>query len=236
MSGPRTGVFGGTFNPIHLGHLRAAEETCELLGLERMLFVPAADPPLKRGGEMILAPAAQRLRWVELAIRDNPRFAADDLELRREGPSYAVDTMRVLAERLAPERPVFVVGRDAFAEIHIWREPKTLLTLCDFAVMSRPSAPGEDPDGSGETLRGETLRDWMPGELAPEFTFDPAGQEARHREADTWVRRVAIQALDISATDVRRRLREGRSVRYLLPEAVRDAVTSSKAYDTRSGT
>jgi len=217
MSAARIGVLGGTFNPIHTGHLRAAEEVCEALELERMLFVPSAEPPLKRGSTEVIASAKERLRWAQLATRDNPRFAVDPVELGREGPSYSVDTLRELRGRLGPEPPVFTIGQDAFVELPLWREPGTLLTLCHFAVMTRP------PYEQG------SLREWMPDVLAKDFTW-AGDEEAHHRSAGTWVRRVPISALEISATDVRRRLREGRSVRYLLPEPVREAVLASGIY------
>jgi nicotinate-nucleotide adenylyltransferase len=183
-----------------------------------VLFVPSADPPLKRDGAEPLASARQRLRWVERAVADNPAFAVDPLELEREGPSYTVDTLRTFAARLAPELPVFVIGSDAFAELSLWREPEALLTLAHFAVMTRP--PHAD----------ESLRRWLPPELAPAFRLSPDGQEARHRRTGSWIRRVPITALDISSTDVRRRLSEGRSVRYLLPESVLDEVSKSGVY------
>ena len=222
MKGPRVGLFGGTFNPIHLGHLRAAEEAREALGLERVIFVPSADPPLKRGGTERLAPARERLSWVERAIAGNPAFAVDALELDREGPSYSVDTLRVFGERLAPERPVFVIGSDAFAELGLWREPKALLALAHFAVLTRPPH-----------ARGASLAESIPLELAAELVLAPDGQEARHRTAGTWLRLVPISALEISSTDVRRRLSEGRSVRYLLPDPVLDEISQSGAYGPR---
>jgi nicotinate-nucleotide adenylyltransferase len=217
----RVGLFGGTFNPIHVGHLRAAEEVREALALERIVFVPSADPPLKRGGDERIAPARQRLRWVERAIAGNPFFAVDPLELERDGPSYTVDTLRVFGARLAPELPVFVIGSDAFVELASWREPKALLALAHFAVLTRP--PHAD----------SSLAGWVPAELAAELVLAPDGQEARHRSAGSWVRRVPIRALDVSSTDLRRRLSEGRSVRYLLPEPVLDEIRESSVYGPR---
>lgn len=213
-----TGIFGGTFNPIHVGHLRAAEEVREQLGLARMLFLPSADPPLKREGPGVIAPARDRLAWVRAAVASNPCFEADALELAREGPSYSVDTLELLAERLGPGPPVFVIGEDAFAELGSWREPERLLTLCHFAVMRRP--PGRPGDPAA----------WLPDRLAEAFAWAPDGRSGRHRSAGTWVRYVPIRALDVSATDVRRRIREGRSVRYLVPEEARRAVLESGHY------
>jgi nicotinate-nucleotide adenylyltransferase len=221
MTTPRTGLFGGTFNPIHLGHLRAAEEVREALALERVIFLPSAEPPLKRGGAERIAPAPLRLRWVERAIAGNPAFAVDALELSRSGPSYTVDTLRAFGARLAPELPVFVIGSDAFAELAIWREPKALLELAHFAVLTRPPQ------------RASSLAAWIPAELAADLVLAPDGQQAQHRTAGSWVRRVPITALDISSSDVRRRLSAGRSVRYLLPEPVLEEVLQSGVYGPR---
>ena len=125
------GVYGGTFNPIHVGHLRAAEEVAEVLGLSRVLFVPSATPPHKVEDQRdAIAPAADRLAWVRLAIADNPRFEASAIEVERGGASYLVDTLRELRAKLAPGEPVFLVGSDAFAEMGAWREPVS----CFFVV------------------------------------------------------------------------------------------------------
>lgn len=220
-AGTPTGILGGTFNPIHLGHLRAAEEVREQLELERMLLVPSADPPLKRGGPEILAPARERLAWVRAAVADNDRLCVSDLELEREGPSYTVDTLRILGEQLPGGPPVFVIGHDAFVELPAWREPRTLLTLAHFAVVARPP------------LRAGRLSDWLPTELARDFELSEDGQSARHRSAGTWLRRLEIQGLEVSATGIRRRLREGLSVRYLVPEAARRTIEESGIYAAR---
>ena len=215
------GVLGGTFNPIHLGHLRAAEEVCEILGLERMVFVPSAEPPHKEGAHGAIAPAELRCEWVARAIADNPRFALDRLEVERSGPSYSVDTLRSFADRLAPEKPVFVIGQDAFSEIETWRDPATLFTLAHFAVITRP------PAGEG-SLAGR-----LPARLAQHFDLDRQAEIGRHRSAATWIRWVRISALEVSSTEIRRRIREGRSVRYLLPEAVWREVIDSGIYAER---
>jgi len=210
------GIFGGTFNPIHWGHLRAAEEVAEQLELERVLFVPSASPPHKRDAG--IAPAELRLAWVRDAIADNPRFTADPLEIERGGRSYSVETLREIGARLAPELPVFVIGCDAFAEIAEWREPDALLRLAHFAVMTRP------PADAG------TLREWLPQSLAGAIEFAPDSRSGRHREAGTRLRLIEISALDVSSSDVRRRLRGGHSVRYLLPETIRHDVEKSEVY------
>ena len=212
----RIGILGGTFNPIHVGHLRAAEEVAEALALARVLLVPSAEPPHKRGSDADpVAPAALRLAWVEAACAGNPRLAASALEIERGGASYTVDTLRALGD--GAERPVFVIGADAFSELGSWREPKQLFALADFAVLPRPG------------IRG-SLRDWIPEALRAEFELEPGGRAARHRATGGRLEGVAISALDISSRDVRERIRAGRSIRYLVPEAVRGDIEASGVY------
>jgi nicotinate-nucleotide adenylyltransferase len=214
----RIGILGGTFNPIHVGHLRAAEEVGEALGLELVLLVPSAHPPHKSScDDDPLAPAPRRLAWVETACADNPRLAACDVEIERGGASYTIDTLRALAERAAPDRPVFVIGADAFAEVGTWREPKQLFALADFAVMTRPGTPGR-------------LADWIPDTLRAEFTLDAEGRAARHRATGARLVVVAISALEVSSSEIRARVRSGRSIRYLVPEAVRRDIEESGVY------
>lgn len=216
----RSGLFGGTFNPIHLGHLRAAEEVREALGLDSIAFIPSNVPPHKRerDGDPI-APAALRVAWVESAIADQPDFSIDRVELEREGPSYLVDTLRTIRARdpNAPP-PVFIVGEDAFAEMGEWRAPETLFSLADFAVMTRP--PGR--------LCDLALR--IPETVRSRFRFEDAGRRAHHESAGTTIELVEITALDVSSSQIRRACREGRSIRWLVPEAVRRGIEASGCY------
>jgi len=212
------GIYGGTFNPIHLGHMRAAEEVVEALGLDRMLFVPSARPPHKRDEIDETAPARTRLEWVELAVRDNPRFVADAIEVDRPGPSYLVDTLRALRERFAADELTFVVGQDAFSEMGTWRAPREIFRLAHVAVTTRP------PVVSG------SIAGWLPECVAQDFDVDRDGARARHRDGTTRIQQVPVTPIDISASDIRARIRAGRSIRYLLPEAVRAAVLASGVY------
>jgi nicotinate-nucleotide adenylyltransferase len=215
----RIGIFGGTFNPIHIGHLRAAEEVVDALRLERMIFVPSADPPHKINiPDDQIAPAEVRLEWTRLAIRDNPRFEVDALEVERGGASYSVDTLRTIGERIAPEKPVFTIGQDAFVEIDSWREPEELFDLAHFAVITRPP------------VALASLADWLPRCIRNIVEPDPGGVFALYHRAHTWIRLVEIPALDISSSDIRIRLRDGESVRYLLPPDVEEAIEKSGAY------
>jgi len=216
----RVGIYGGTFNPIHVGHLRAAEEVAETLGLERVVFVPSATPPhkLEANARDEIAPADLRLAWARLATADNPRFTVDAVEVERGGASYLVDTLRALRASLAPSELVFLVGSDAFSEMGAWRAPRELFALAHYAVMERPPA------------RDGRLGDWLPEVVRGDVDLAPDGRSARHRSAGTWVRLVPIAGFDVSSSDVRRRLQQGLSVRYLLPEPVRAAVLESGRY------
>ncbi len=158
---------------------------------------------------------------MRLATRGNPRFEVDPIEVERGGASYLVETLRALGERLAPERPAFVLGRDAFEEIDGWREPGTLFALAHFVVITRPPA------------RAGSLADWLPACVRGDVEVEADGSAGRHRRAGTWIRPLEIAALDVSASAIRARLREGRSVRYLLPEEVREAVLQSGVYGPR---
>lgn len=139
----RIGVFGGTFDPPHIGHLIVSQEVCAALSLDRLLLVPAASPPHKR--DRAVSPPDVRRRMLEAAIAGNDRFEISDLELRREGPSYTVDTLRTLRETHAG--PLFLVmGADQYGELPTWREPDEIRRLADIVVLSRA---GLDVDDDG---------------------------------------------------------------------------------------
>jgi nicotinate-nucleotide adenylyltransferase len=221
MTGPqeRIGILGGTFNPVHVGHLRAAEEVVEALGLERMLFVPSSSPPHKSAGPLDpIASPEQRLEWLRLATRDNPHFEVDALEIERGGASFSVETLTAIGARIAPERPVFTIGQDAFVEVDSWREPERLFELASFAVITRPP------------VELVSLSDWMPRCIQGSMETEQGGLVAHHKSAPTWIRLVDVPGLDVSSSDIRLRLREGRSVRYLLPASVQEAVEKSGTY------
>lgn len=194
------GVLGGTFDPIHLGHLRVAEEAREALGLDRVLFLPARIPPHKVSRRV--TPPVVRLELVQRAVANNPGFAASDLELNRAGPSYSVDTLAELRRGLGPDdRLWFLLGEDAFREVHTWHSYAELFHLADIGVLRRPpaGAPPPPPDGAGS------------------FTPIPGGY--RH-DGGREVRFIDVTLLDISSTRVRQALAAGRSVRYLVPESI----------------
>ncbi len=144
--GQKIGVLGGTFDPVHIGHLIVAQEAADLCGLEQVLFVPAAVPPHKRGPE--IADAELRCQMVQLAISDNPRFALSRVEIDREGVSYTVDTLRLLQASYGSDTRLYlIVGRDNAEEMSTWSQPRELVQLAQVVVADRPNAgAGGDPD------------------------------------------------------------------------------------------
>jgi nicotinate-nucleotide adenylyltransferase len=189
----KQGVLGGTFDPIHLGHLRAAENAREALELDQVLFVPAGQPPHRTAP---LTSALDRFAMVALATAGHPAFAASDVEIQREGPSYTADTLAALQARAPGHALYLIVGSDTFAEMATWRDPERLFASCTVAVAERPGA-------------------------AP----PPAASESGAR-----VERVPGPGLAVSSTEVRRRAREGRSVRYLVPDVVADYIVKRGLY------
>jgi nicotinate-nucleotide adenylyltransferase len=191
----RLGVFGGTFDPPHLGHLALAEWAREELKLTRVLFVPAGTPPHKRAPR---TPVADRLAMVRAALRGNPAFGVETMEARRAGPSYSVDTLRALAARHPGADLWLLVGGDMYASMHTWHEIGAVARLARVAVALRP----------GVALPAAAA--WARGGLG--------------------VRRLANPGLEISSSGVRARARAGRSVRYLVPDAVARLIETHGLY------
>jgi nicotinate-nucleotide adenylyltransferase len=184
---------GGTFDPIHLGHLRAAENAREALALDRVVFVPAAQPPHRPGP---VASALDRFAMTALATADHCLFQASDVELLRTGPSYTVDTIGgFLAKQPSPSL-YLIVGSDTFVEMAGWKDAARIFASCEVAVVSRPDGAAPAPPVAAAS--GVTL---VPG-----------------------------PTLDISATEVRARVREGRSIRYLVSDGVADYIAKRGLY------
>jgi len=215
----RLGVLGGTFDPIHMGHLRSAEELRERFGLSEVLFVPAARPPHKEATQLI--DPAHRLRMTEAATADNDAFTVSSVEIERPGPSYTVDTMRELKRKTeTPVELYFIIGTDAFMEIHLWKDVDGLFKLAQFVVTSRPGHP---PLGLLHNLE-KTITSRHP--------FDEAyGTETlQAATSEKLIYLVTIVHLDISSTDIRERVRAGRSIRYLSPESVEHYIRRHSLY------
>lgn len=208
-----TALFGGSFNPVHYGHLLLADDVRERLRLDRILFVPAGVPPHKTPAH--LAPAADRYQMVKLATAAHAGFAVSDLELRRPGPSYTVDTLEAL--HLPRETLFLLVGSETFLDFLSWRAPRRIAALARIVVIPRASS-AFDPESAAAL---KVLR-----EIGEDRFAVVQGGEVPERG----VLIVHAVSLPISASDLRRRVREGRSIAFRLPDAVIAHIRSAGLY------
>jgi nicotinate-nucleotide adenylyltransferase len=212
----RLGLFGGTFNPIHYGHLRSAEEVCQALALTRLWFIPASHPPHKTAPG--ITPFEVRLEMSRLAVGDHPVMSVSDLEGRRPGQSYSIETLRQIRREVGPTWDLyFILGLDAILEIAAWKDYQDLFTLCHFVVLDRP---GYDRQRLEEVLLGAVHPLFRPLKVERGFQH-PSGHKVVLQETTL---------MDISGTGIREMVRYGRSIRYLLPEAVREYIITHKLY------
>jgi nicotinate-nucleotide adenylyltransferase len=212
----RLGVFGGTFNPIHVGHLRAVIEVQEAFTLDRLLLIPSANPPHK-GAEDIAA-AQDRLQMVRLAVEGLPSLEASDVELARSGPSYTIETLRYFRNFFGPESVIhFVVGADAFSEITTWKSYHQLFATAHFIVMTRPGCKLNNPEHFIHT------------HISKDYRYDAtAGRYSHPRWCS--ISCLNITHLDISATQIRDWIRHGRSIRFLVPDTVEAFIKTRGLY------
>jgi nicotinate-nucleotide adenylyltransferase len=189
------GLFGGSFDPIHHGHLIVGRAVAETLGLDELRFMPAGEQPFKRGRHV--ASAGQRAAMVGLAVAGEPGLAVERCEVDRPGPSYTVDTLRTLRTREPGQEFTLVVGADATRELDQWREAEALPSLARIVAVARPGAPRPD---------------------------SPLVERV-----------VEVPAVDLSATQIRRRVTEGRSIRYLVPDAVAEFIATHGLYRDGDG-
>jgi len=215
----KLGILGGTFNPVHYGHLAAAEEVRDRLKLDRVLFIPSFIPPHKH--EEDVPPAVHRLEMVRLAVATNPTFEPSDIEIRRGGRSYTIDTIESLHNVYPGAELYFITGLDSFLEIQTWHNWEMLLSLCRFVVLSRP----------GYRFSGLGSLDFMKC-AEEEFAGLDRGlcTESVVRAGKFTVYLEMIPLFDISSTDIRKRMKEGRSIKYHLPEAVETYIIKNKLY------
>lgn len=208
------GVFGGTFDPIHIGHLRLAEEMAEAIGLAQVRFIPAGRPP-HRGA--LRTDACHRLEMTRRAVAGNPCFRVDDREIQRDAPSYTVDTLTALRCELGDDRPLWLLlGADAFLGLPGWHDWQRLFALAHIAVAERPGAPVLQSDALPEALRAEVSA----RRVADGAAAGPAGSVLLR----------CMTPLAISATAIREALAQGRSARYLLPDSVLDYIGENQLY------
>ena len=188
----RIGIFGGTFDPPHVGHVLAASDAIDALALDRVVFIPAAEQPLKAGATV--ASAGDRLAMLEAAIHGDPRLAADPIEIERGGLSFTVDTLRALRERWREDRELalfLLLGADVAATLPKWREPEAVATLAEIVCLTRAGG-SEGPPTAG--------------------------------------RAIATRRVDVSSTEIRSRVRAGRSIRGFVPDAVAAYIAERRLY------
>lgn len=197
----KIGLLGGTFDPIHIGHLIVAEEVRVQLGLDKVLFIPARQSPLKQ--DRLSSPVEDRLAMVEMAVGSNPFFEVSRIEMERDSPSYTIETVRFLLERSGPGTSIyFLVGLDQAMALPNWKDPLPLMEICQLVFLSRPGWP---------PLDFESLEQHIP--------------RARER-----ILLIEVPAIGISSTEIRKRVSRGLSIKYLVPEAVEEYVLSNGLY------
>lgn len=200
----RIGVFGGTFDPIHLGHLIVAEDARAALDLDKVLFIPAGQPWFKSYRQ--ITESHHRLEMVKLAVEGNKLFDVSDIEIRRSGPSYTVDTLTELHEWYADAEFIVILGIDALREIDRWHQPRNLFELASVVGMARPGA-----------------------------SLDPSVLNAAIPGASSRMRLLDSALIDISGTDIRQRVAAGRSIRYRVPAAVERYIGENGLYVCNNG-
>ena len=209
------GIYGGTFNPIHFGHLRTAEEVCQRFMMKEIIFVPSAHPPHKDVQDIV--DPMHRLKMTNLAVTGNPRFSVSELETQRPGKSYSIDTVREF-KRLSPDDHfAFILGLDAFLEIVTWHRYEDIFNECDFIVTTRPGAPRV----SCALAIPEALRAGFRKKKSGREFVNAAGKQVIFTN---------VTELDISATAIRALVREGSSVRYLMPRRVMEYIVEHGLY------
>lgn len=200
MGKKRVGIFGGTFDPIHMGHLIVAETIMDEFHLDKVVFIPAAVPPHKLGRQ--ISPAKHRYMMTMLATCSNPRFQVSDMEMHRQGPSYSRDTLAQLIEEHGSDTEFyFIVGADSVENLHTWNRIDELLTMCHFIGASRP---GCMPDMEKIAQR-----------------FGPLAEKIHCLETPE---------LEISSTEIRHRVGQKRTIRYIVPETVEQYIYKEKLY------
>jgi nicotinate-nucleotide adenylyltransferase len=211
----KIGILGGTFNPVHIAHLRIAEEVRERFDLGRVVFVPAATPPHKPlAGDL---PFAVRHRMVTLAIAGNPLFTVSEIEGKRSGKSYSIDTIHALRAEYPDDELFFIIGSDSFLDIGTWRDYEEIFTQCNIVVVERP----------GAVLL--SICSSLPLDILHQFSYLDAEKRLAHRSGNS-VYYLEGVPLNISSTAIRHLLQSGRTIRYLVPEEVEHFIKEHRLY------
>ncbi len=224
----RIGIIGGTFNPIHYGHLNSAVEIREMFGLEKVIFIPSFIPPHKNVKD-VLGPQ-HRLKMTELAVESNPGFSVSSIEIDRKGLSYSIETINEFKRIFSKEVELFfIIGIDAFLEIHTWKDVKRLFQSCNFIVSTRPDYRRDNLHEVIFNLLREKYND-IQFEIVRDDEISGCSKIAIS------ISKYAVFAarttpLNISSTDIRERISEGRTVKYLLPEKVESYIMNNRLYN-----
>jgi len=210
----RVGIIGGTFDPVHFGHLRTMEEIREKFELSEVIFVPTNIPPHKKDRK-VLSPS-HRLNMLKLAIETNPFFSVNDYEIKKGGYSYSINTLRYFAKD-GKKKLFFVLGMDSFMSIETWKDYNLLFSLSNFIVLTRPGYPDQlTPDN-------------FPYSLKEYFEYNPEKKEFIHISGNMVIFFRAT-LLDISSSAIRDMIKNGKSVRYLMPKSVEDYIMKYNIY------
>lgn len=209
------GVYGGTFNPIHFGHLRTAEEVYQKFKLSKVIFVPSSQPPHKTGED--ISDPLHRLKMITLAITGNDHFSVSDLEVLRPGKSYTIDTLRELKKQNLEANFYFILGLDTFLEINSWHLWQELFAETNFIVTSRPGSPKR------------AASKILPAEIAGRFKWSAQDKVFTH-DSGRKVFYINVTSLDISSSAIRKMTAEGQSIRYLLPRRAIEYILENKLY------
>ena len=219
----RAGIFGGTFNPIHKGHLMVAERALRHFSLDRLYIIPCRVPPHKMPA--YLAPAARRFRMIQLALPADHRYRLSDIEIKRDGPSYTIDTVDHIRRRMLPDAVIFLImGLDAFLEIHTWKCYRRLLETLQPVVVSRrvdDNMPGVD-----DVSRMDS---YIRTRLSPDYHF-VEGPSCWQRQRGNGIHLLPTQPLPISSSQIRQRIRSGKTIVDLVPPEVNAYIEQEELY------
>jgi nicotinate-nucleotide adenylyltransferase len=219
----RIGLFGGTFDPIHIGHLRAALDVKEGFNLDQIVLIPAARPPHKTQAEVTRA--SDRLKMVKLSAAGRSGFAVSDVELKRSGNSYTIDTICHFKRSLSKDIEIFfILGMDAFLEIDTWKSYQALLEQVSFIVMNRPVL-----DCRETSARWRILENFLKSKISEEYTFSDTGSRFDHPKARP-IYIFDVTSLDISSTGIRELVKKGRSIEFMVPEKVERYIKTRGLY------
>jgi nicotinate-nucleotide adenylyltransferase len=217
------GLFGGTFNPVHIGHLRAALEVKEGFDLDQVILIPAALPPHKMPGDV--ADAADRLHMLNQALEDSPGLTISDVELKRSGPSYTIDTVQHFKHTLPDQSRIYLImGMDAFLEIDTWKSYDELLLQIPFIIINRPKS-GSAVSDSGWKF----MENFLASKISADYVFSES-QSCYRAQNKQPIYVFEVTSLDISSTRVRNLSNTGRSIEYLVPQKVAEFINSKGLY------